>query len=223
MHFADEARRGRSRWSSGFLTWPRRQTSVDSQQERPPCLMASRSRRQVLLGATAAVGGVAAPDRQRPQPAHSSKIKRVRGRPTIATATPTRLARSAFHETAVQRQTRPVLACHDRPVRTRSHLAARQGHGRHSQKGPVRRGRASYDGRPYADMVVLNENGQWFVRLAGMTFGPCATRKQAIDAAIGTAQLAERNGKTARVQEQIGPADFTLHWPWPGKPRRRSR
>jgi hypothetical protein len=62
-------------------------------------------------------------------------------------------------------------------------------------------------------MVVLNDNGQWYVRLAGKRFGPCASRQLAIDAAIETARLAERRGKTARVQEKTGPASFKQHWP----------
>jgi hypothetical protein len=111
----------------------------------------------------------------------------------------------------------------DHPIAARRPLAAVQGDRRPVQKVSVSRGRASHDGRPYADMVVFNENGSWYVRLAGMRFGPCASRRQAIDAAIGTAQLAERNGRTARVQEQTGPADFTVHWPRPVNTRRRSR
>ena len=77
----------------------------------------------------------------------------------------------------------------------------------------MRRGRASYDGRPFADIVVFNDNGQWYVRLAGKRFGPVASRQKAID----TAQLAERSGKTAQVLEQTRLADFEKHWPRPSR------
>jgi hypothetical protein len=77
----------------------------------------------------------------------------------------------------------------------------------------VRRGRASYDGRPYADMVVFNDSGHWFIRFAGKALGPCSTSEEALKAAIKTARLAERQGKTARVQVQTGPAVFETVWP----------
>jgi hypothetical protein len=99
------------------------------------------------------------------------------------------------------------------PIRAHGHLAHREGHRLDAQKGPVRRGRASYDGRPFADMVVFNDSGQWWVRLAAQRFGPCSSKRQAIKAAIETAQLAERQGQTARVQVQTGPADFERVWP----------
>jgi hypothetical protein len=85
----------------------------------------------------------------------------------------------------------------------------------------MRRGLASYDDRPYADMVVFNDSGQWFVRLAGKALGPCSSSEDAVKAAIETAQLAERHGKTTRVRIQTGTADFETVWPSPAKKQER--
>jgi hypothetical protein len=77
--------------------------------------------------------------------------------------------------------------------------------------------------RPYADMVVFEEDGLWYVRIVMKPFGPCSSKRDAIAAAIETARRAECDGETARVLEQNGLANFKVHWLKPAKPPRRRR
>jgi hypothetical protein len=58
--------------------------------------------------------------------------------------------------------------------------------------------------RPYADMVIFEEDGLWYLRLVMKPFGPYCSRRSVIAAAIETARRAESDGETARVLDQIG-------------------